>query len=115
MTFWTGQERLALIESTSIGARQWARDSSFQHCAARRRASAGNLTLRAGAVYAPKRRAIGCRVPRDIYVCRSGGITLKVRFPQESKPSDGVEWRFHFVPLDARVFDPEAGMPTLAH
>src|SRR2546430_1509736 len=33
---------------------------------------------------------------------------------QESKPRDRVEGRFGFVPLDARVFDPEVGIAKLA-
>src|ERR1017187_776604 len=76
--------------------------------------SAGNLRWPAGAVDASKRRAIRCRVSRDIEISCSTFLGPKPRIRQQGQPPDRVEGRFGFIPFDAGVFDPEIGIPVLA-
>jgi hypothetical protein len=76
--------------------------------------SARNLCRPAGPIDAPHRRAVGCRISRDIKICRLAGVHRKLRLRQQREPRDRVEGCFRFAPLDAGVFDPEAGIPVLA-
>jgi hypothetical protein len=66
-----------------------------------------------GAIDAANRRAVGCRVSCDIEICSVTLFRRKLRIRQQGKPGDGVEGCFGFIPLDAGVLDPEAGVPML--
>lgn len=53
-------------------------------------------------------------MPGDIDIGFVGGIRLKVRFRQKSKPCHRVEGCFDFIPIETRIFDPEVGVVKLA-
>src|SRR5216684_3997879 len=76
--------------------------------------SAGHFRGPAGAIDTSDRSAVRCRVSCDIEIYCIAFLRRKLRVWQEGKPRDRVEGRFGFVPLDARVFDPEGGVPVLA-
>src|SRR5258706_791971 len=78
------------------------------------RLPAGDFRGPAGKIDASKRRTVWCRVSGHIEIGCVALFRRKLRVWQQRKLGDRVEGRFHLVPLDAGVFDPEVGVPMLA-
>src|SRR5580658_4912828 len=76
--------------------------------------SAGGLSEAASTINAPKGGTVSCRMPRYIEIGHFAGVWSKLRLREQGQPRDRVERRFCFLPLDARVFNPEVGVVALA-